>query len=140
MYKSKYLVVFLVFVLIIGVVIFWFWQKPSEFNGTLMEVKDQSIVVQGAYATDEGGKKELITLEIKIDGSTKIVRNTFILPLDGSVVKMDELPKKESQVDFKTFKNDSDRASIGLFIKLKRNIFGYVRPVAKEIRYLTPEF
>ena len=140
MEKSKYLTIFWVFVLIVGVIILWLWQKPYKYEGNLIQVREQVILVQGNYATAKEENKELMVLEVKIDESTKIIKNSFALPADGSMVKMDELPKKEKQVNFETLKNDSKQAGIGLFIELKRNIFGYVRPVAKEIKYLVPEF
>lgn len=142
MRKYKYLIVLLIIITIIGSVVFLLWQKPKSdrFEGTLKEIKDNTILVQGGYPTENEKRKELIILDIKIDQFTRIIKNSFVFPKTKGMVKMDELPKKESQVDLETLKDDFQRTAVGIFIELKNNIFNRNKPEAKEIKYFVPEF
>ncbi|MDP3697731.1 MAG: hypothetical protein Q8R55_07030 [Candidatus Taylorbacteria bacterium] len=139
MARSRKIILSSLFLIAIsGVVIFLvFKNQPDRFEGNLVEVKDNSILVKGLYLNDDNLQKDQVEIWVAVNKSTKIIKTTFDFPRDGRMVIIDELPKEEIAADIGILREDKNRSAIGLSIELKRGIFG--KPVAKEIKYLVPK-
>lgn len=126
-------------ILTIGVFI-WTQRLPSrQFAGNLLEAHDNSISAEGTYIVDGNPTSDLVKVEIKVDESTRIIKRTFKIPNEGGPFKVDDLPKKEQDVDFDAMKKDSELTTIGLKVLFKKNLLGAILD-AEEIKYTIPEF
>lgn len=140
MSNLKKLIFVLVFFLILVVVSFYSTLgKGNVFQGTVKSVKDNSVVVYGAYEKEVEQKKDLYEMEIKVSDGAKITRTSFFVISEGEL-DMNKVPKEVGAVDFATLKNDSENVPVGIKLILADDFWSKFVPNALEIEYIAPKY
>lgn len=131
------LILFVFFYLIAGLVDSG---KIIKFSGSVVSVGDNSILILGAFEDELKKGKPQYEYGIEVDQDTKITKNSFVLPKNGEMFVVEDLPKKTQEVDFETLKKDSQNISIGVETILIKNFLGRVQSKALEVVYIGPEY
>jgi hypothetical protein len=119
--------------------------RAQGLAANLLEVKDNSIVIEGRYIQTDGkiyASDEPYQVEIVIGPSTILKRVTFNIPAGDKMFKVSELPKTETDADFETLRKDFQESPhmIGVVVRAEKNIFGRNKFEAWGVRYTLPAY
>ena len=112
----------------------------SEFAGNVVSVGDNSLVVSGMFVNSNHNPLtgDVVDISFSVTKNTVIKRLAIEIPDTTEMVEIDSLPQTETVADIETVKKDKERATVGIFLKIKKSIWG--KYTAEEINYRTPIF
>ncbi|TSC70042.1 MAG: hypothetical protein CEO12_597 [Parcubacteria group bacterium Gr01-1014_46] len=114
--------------------------KGNKFQGSVKFVKENSVIVYGAYESEVKKTKPLYDLEIKINERTNITKTAFFQPIGSGMFELDKAQKETNETDFVTLKKDSENVAIGIEVVLADDFWGKFISRAVEIKYIAPKY
>ena len=117
----------------------------NEFNGNLVEIRDNSVILEGSFLVNDDSiptsiPEDVTRAEIFLTPSTKITKVLIYIPNTRNMFKVADLPKEESVATLKILKEDSLGKTIGVQVIAGDNIFGKSKFEANELIYRIPVF
>ena len=133
--------------LLVAVVLVFVWStknriQTNEFAGNVVSVGDSFLVVKGTYTIDGksiGTEGELKEVEVLVDSSTQIARESFKIPEGVGSFNPDKLPKQVIKVGLDQIKKDTEFSIVGVMIEAQKNIYGKNKFIASVITYRVPD-
>lgn len=116
----------------------------KEFRANLLEVKENSIIAEGAFVLSGdnalNSEQKSHKAEVLIDLDTKIIRSAFYLPKNDKMFIIGDLEKDIKEVDLDTFKNDFQNRTFNMSVVVKTDadVYGENKFRASEITYRLP--
>lgn len=135
----------IVVLVIVVVFAFLFVKNPREevkIFGNIKKVEGNTITVFGNYEKDAKDRKPLSDIKVEVNGSTKIIKTTFVKPPplpNGEPFYVDKLPKETKEVDLATLAKDYKNAGQGVEVILLSSYFSS-NNIAREIKYIGPKY
>lgn len=115
-------------------------KKSNKFLGSVRGAGDNTLLIFGAFDNETKLAKPQYEYQIVVDENTKITKNSFVLPSNGEMFVVEDLPKEIKDVGFETLRKDSQNVAIGIEVTLTRNFLGIVQNKAQEIVYIGPKY
>ncbi len=135
-----------IFLIVLGLVILFSVyyssnsKKSNVFSGSIQSMDEDNLLVHGAFDDEVKSAEPLYEYTVKVDNNTKLTKNSFVKPVGGEMFEIDKIPKEKTEVSLDVFQKDSKNVAIGLYITLKRDLFGRVTNRASEITYIAPKY
>lgn len=146
---NKKLILFLLLLAVIAGAAWFFASgnkiKSYEFNGNLVDVQENSIILKGAYKVENSTQlpsAELKEPTVEVTGKTKITRISISIPDTSEPFMIDDLPTEESPATLDTLYQDftNTTGTIGVKVRTERDIYNKNKFKASEIIYRVPVF
>ncbi|MDP4000641.1 MAG: hypothetical protein Q8P83_00115 [bacterium] len=135
--------------LLVLFVVFWLINSNQDkkesfaFAGNVESVGQSSMIVNGLYTFDgkpiDKNQDSSVKVEILINDSTKITKESFKIPEGSEVFYPDELPKETTQVNLEQIKEDLEITTVGIWVEAEKNIYGKKTFTAKALVYRVPD-